>query len=392
MRSDVKRILVVGLLGLAGIGPATADFIVAPPNRIVSNAIFYDRALHGYAAVFDQVRQVYAARAGLSGELAKARGDFWGGLSKTDGYEERYANYLKLLLAKDYVYMTSMLSYGPGRDESFVLSQFGGAVDGGIPTAAASPFEAWVSAIRLHHGVKQGEFLWVLSTDQFLDGLNSPGAIAAYNKYRRYRDRVEFVSAGHGAYFDKMILDADKEGSASKEVAFTVSDPRKSGDSFVKQRKRLSYRYQSVPEDFSPSFDATEIGTEVAHVSHDMAIKETPNALKTAELLAGVSARWFASDYRTDKELAGRVYTDTNSFIEFESFLDRAMGLTGNRNYGEYPLVLKCTYGFAYNWQVVVGWYRSKPRLPSSGPFPEALQLLASADVMENCPAFTELK
>ncbi|MCK0206915.1 hypothetical protein MWN33_02590 [Starkeya koreensis] len=229
--------------------PARADFFVVPPNRTATKIILYSRALNGFRKAVESVQKAYASKASLSTEIAQARTEFWSRVGEPDGYEERYAEYLRLLLAKDYVYMAAGFPEGPNSQRGQIFARFGGDVDGGIPKEASVAFDGWISAIRQLHRRVEGQLL-VLSPSQLLDTLANPEVVAAYRRYQTLRDRAEYDRAGYLAYFDARAADAIPEENARQDVVVTLlkgSDP---------EDKRRWYRYTQVPEMFVPDVTA----------------------------------------------------------------------------------------------------------------------------------------
>lgn len=395
---EMMRAILAGLFSLVLVSQAMADFVIIPPNRTIARAILYDRALRGFSQAMENVREVYSGRAAFSAELVVARETFWAKLNEPEGYEDRYSEYMQLLLAKDWAYLTATLSYGPGSDEALVLSQFGGDIDGGLPSEASAAFERWVSEIRLFHGVKQGEFLWVLSGQELRNALDSPGAVKAYNAYRMIRDRAEFAAAGYGSYFDDMIRDSLAAESSRTPVEYILYDWRqdKRGESF--RMNRLSYLYTSAPEDFVPEINDKFLAEGIMLIEHkmgvrpgqEMGVKQTPNALTVVNIgvMRGILSFW--DDYRTSGVERARIRSlkETDRVKEIERYLWKQFGWKSGELSGNDPLILTCIYG---NFQKqIVGWYKQKPEI-APGPYPAEIGKMLSAPVLEACEPFSDL-
>lgn len=377
--------------------PAHADFMVVPPNRTTAKAILYGRAIDRIANAFEQVRTIYAAKSSLGVDIATARQEFWGNIDQQDGYDDRYAELLKLLLAKDYLYLMAKLPEGTESSFGQLFAGFGGDVDGGIAKSAASAFDAWVRSIRQHFGRTDGQML-VVDDQQLLVALDSPSVLERYRIYQMQRDRDEFRQSGYLAYFDKNAITAIPAEDANTPVI--LKGPKELFNTPEgAMGSRRWYEYSQVPELFVPDIAPDMNDPKAGWIKHIMTgnpflPEETPkhlvNTLKQVEGWHDVFGDEFRDKYNKDnKRIVGTFGKD--DFDEkgrFHDYMEEKYGIDDGPGK---PGIIQCVYGTFGNWKTVVGWYGKVPDF-SDAPDRKKFRPFEMIGAMESCPAYFNME
>lgn len=362
----LHALTIVALLSIAvSPQPARADLLVLPGNMI-GRAILFDRTLDRLSSALEDVGAVYAARAELQADLVSARAAFWGGVDSVEGSEERYAEYVRLLLAKDFLYLSAYLPEGRTSASAQILSRFGGEVDGGIPQGAQAAFEEWVTAIRLEAGLHEGQML-VAGPERLAELISSERSRAAFDAYRLARDRVEFEAAGRLDEFNRKLLELRGE---STTVAF---------DSWRHPEwAQLRFDYRQAPEYFVPEVDVSLLDTDTRSVRY--AFFDSEDEQYSPKILID-SLKYMTVTRHPSLRNGADGFDASGRRIELGdgSALEQFLATLPQR-----PVLLECTYGGSFDWHNLYGWYREAPAFATS---PDAARL-SSFDfgVLETCP------
>ncbi len=215
-----------------------------------------------------------AAKSDLSVEIARARARFWSAYPNGEDREAAESEFSKLLLAKDWSYLSIYAPQGPHAIRAKVAAGIGGQIDGGIPEAPRTFFYAWVFKIRealgaTNHmadpamGIKEPDII-VPTPAAILRALAQKDVQDAYDAYKIARDRAEFAAVGRQQEFDDMLL----KSKGPVEVAAPTIE---------QVGNFTNIKYGAVPENFVPTIDRHPADS-LSSIGYDMQ-KTLPGSL-----------------------------------------------------------------------------------------------------------------
>lgn len=150
------------------------------------------------AGAIEEYGALVGEHAKFSAQIERARQQYWEAVKAGNDAEQQRLAYAKMLLAKDYHYLTVIYLpegiYAGEYNPADTLTALAGQIDGGIRPMVQRAFGEWAEAVRTELGVERGKMINPLAMSGLPKALDA--TTEQYLEYVWQRDLIEFQNAG----------------------------------------------------------------------------------------------------------------------------------------------------------------------------------------------------